>query len=29
MGVNRMTLIKDLSTNDEFVGFYLLKVESV
>lgn len=25
MGVNRMTLIKDLSTNDEFVGFYLLK----
>jgi len=20
-----MTLIKDLSTNDEFVGFYLLK----
>lgn len=25
MGVKRMTLIKDLSTNDEFVGFYLLK----
>lgn len=25
MGVKRMTLIKELTTNDEFVGFYLLK----
>jgi len=25
MGMKRMTLIKELTTNDEFVGFYLLK----
>lgn len=25
MGVKRMTLIKELTTNDEFVGYYLLK----
>jgi len=25
MGVKRMTLIKELTTNDEFGGFYLLK----